>query len=153
MTRHLTVHYRRRVRAIEKVFLARAASRFAKGAEDAVPDGAKAHVKLLVRVTGVLERGLRGTRKPTSRALSKATLALLIRRMGFQRDQAVWLLVQVLSEAYCLDERAEALLLAAHPEVEEAFKLVDQMVACLPPIQVAGPLTVADVEIRDLRAV
>lgn len=78
----------------------------------------------------------------TSRALSKATLALLIRRMGLQRKAALSLLTEVLIEAYQLDAAAEELLLEQHPEVAEAFEHVEQLAGKLPRIASVGRVSV-----------
>lgn len=100
-----------------------------------------------VRLSGSVKRGKAGDRKPTSRALRKATLALLVRRMGLQRDAALDLLAQVLVEAHQLGEDAERALLEEHPEVSGAFERVDAFIGVLPRIETAGRISL-DLEVE-----
>jgi len=119
-----------------------------KAASELVADGSTHEVDVDLHVEGMLSRGKASARKPTSRALRKVTLALLVRRMGLQRAAALKLLAEVLVEAHALDADAEALLLAEHPEVEEAFSEVDRMVDKLPKIPVQGRVTAKSVVVE-----
>jgi hypothetical protein len=109
--------------------------------EDLVPNETEAKVDCTVRFTGTLKRGKEHKRKPTSRALRKVTLALLVRRMGIQREAALKLLAEVLKEAQELPEDAEAKLLEEHPEVGEAFERLDEFIAGLEPVDAQGRVT------------
>ena len=118
--------------------------------ETLVPSGVVAPVDVTVRFRGTLTRGAETSYKPTARALRCATLALLVRRMGCTREDALSLLTSVLVEAQQLDASAEGLLLAEHPEVGEAFDRVDAFVATLPRIPAQGRVKLLDVTIEKL---
>jgi hypothetical protein len=140
---------------VEALFIQRAlsADRVREALEALVPDGTEADIDVTVRVRGHLKRGESGDRKPTSRALRKATLAVLVRRMGLQREKALELISSVLLEAHELTEDAEKKLLEEHPEVEEAFGKVDAFIDTLPRIPTQGRVGVTDVLVeRVLRA-
>lgn len=134
---------------IEACFISRALSgdKLKDAIDSLVADGTEGAVDVTVRFQGHLARGEAGDKKATSRALRKATLALLVRRMGLQREAALDLLAEVLIEAQKLGEDAETKLLAEHPEIEEAFGRVDEMVDQLPRIPVAGRVTLSNVRV------
>lgn len=106
-----------------------------------VPDGVLVPVDVTVRIQGLLKRGTGFLRRPTTRVLKTATLALLIRRLGIQREAALALLRDVLLEAHALDEAAAEILLTDHPEVTQAFEAVAALADTLPPIEVRGAVT------------
>lgn len=139
---------------VEAMFVQRAlAGEQVKSAIEAlVADGAEADIDVTVRFQGHLKRGESGERKPTSRALRKATLALLVRRMGITRDAALELLSAVLVEAHSLGEDAEAKLLEERPEVGEAFGKVDALIETLPAILTSGRVTLSDVAVTRVLA-
>lgn len=135
---------------VEACFVSRAlAADKIKDAIDAmVPDNTEATVDVTVRFTGKLARGEAGERKATSRALRKATLALLVRRMGLQRDAALALLTDVLTEAANMGEDAEKALLEECPEIEGAFGAVDKLADALPKIVTSGRVTLSSVKVE-----
>lgn len=111
-----------------------------------------AEVDFTVRVKGTIKRGSAGERKGTSQALRKVTLAVLVKKMGFQREQALKLLSEAILEAAQLSEDAEKKILEEHPEVEEAFGPAEKFYDSLPKIPTRGTIN-ADVQVeRVLRA-
>jgi hypothetical protein len=135
---------------VEACFVGRAlaAEKVREAIDGLVLEGTEAEIDVTVRFRGQLSRGEAGDRKPTSRALRRGTLALLVRRMGLQRDAALQLLAEVLAEAHALGEDAEKKLLVEHPEVEEAFTKIDEMIDKLPRIETSGRITLKDVRVE-----
>jgi hypothetical protein len=76
------------------------------------------------------------------------TLALLVRRMGIQREAALKLLAEVLKEAQELPEEAEAKLLEEHPEVGEAFGRLDEFISELEPVDARGRVTLSHTHVE-----
>jgi hypothetical protein len=97
-----------------------------KAARDEVESGTHP-VDVTLRVTGDLEIAEDGKRKPTVKVLTKATVALLLRRMGCTREDALALLESVFSDALNLDEDAREKLLA-ETGVDDALKSFDKKV-------------------------
>lgn len=98
-------------------------------------------IDVTVRVTGDLSIVEDGDRKPTVKVLTKATVALLLRRMGVTRVQAMDLLQNVFADAMALDEDARQALLE-QTGVKDALDVFDKNVLCaLPKISFKGRVT------------
>lgn len=99
-------------------------------------------IDVTVRVTGDLSIAEDCERKPTVKVLTKATVALLLRRMGVTRVQAMDLLQSAFADALTLDEDARKRLLA-ETGVADALDVFDKNVlGRLPKIPVKGRVTV-----------
>ena len=98
-------------------------------------------VDVTVRVTGDLDIAEDSERMPTVKVLTKATLALLLRRMGCTRLDALALLQSVFEDALTLDEDAREALLE-ESGVDEALDIFDKKVLRrLPKISCRGRVT------------
>jgi len=75
------------------------------------------------------------------------TLALLLKRMGFQRDKALEMLSEVMEEAISLDKDATKALLAETGVKEAQDLLQKDVISKLPRTPVNGRVTVKDVEV------
>jgi len=75
------------------------------------------------------------------------TLALLLKRMGFQREKALEMLAEVMGEAIALDKDATKALLAETGVKEAQDLLQKDVIAKLPRTPVNGRVTVKDVEV------
>lgn len=121
---------------------------YLEAVEALIPNETQAQIDVTLRARGTLKRGAAGERKGTSRALSKAALALFIRYTGITREAALGALEKALVEAVKLDETAEKKVLEEHPEVGTAFERLDAFTDTLPKIPTRGTFTTADVLIE-----
>lgn len=103
---------------------------------------------LTVRV-GEIRIGNDGDKAPTTSIPMLAAMALLVKRMGFQRDKALEVLKEVMEEALTLKEdKAATKALLAETGVADAEKLLkEEVIAKLPRTAVKGRVDVKDVEV------
>tara|TARA_B100000029_G_C17306109_1_gene862564 strand:- start:49 stop:516 length:468 start_codon:yes stop_codon:yes gene_type:complete len=110
-----------------------------KNEKDLIPAGVYEY-DFVARFRGVLTKGEDTDKIPTCSIPIKATIAMLIRRMGFTRDDAIALLVDVMTEAIELDKNASNELLD-ESGVLAAYKAVEkQVLDKLPRTPVIGRL-------------
>lgn len=84
---------------------------------------------------------------PTSSIPMIAALALLVRRMGLQRDDALKTLREVMQEAIALKSDASSTLLAETGVAEAEEMIRSEVIAKLPRTPVKGMIKVEDVEV------
>ena len=101
------------------------------------------HVDVTVRVHGALTVGADTDKAGTARMLTKATVALLLRRMGATGDAALAALRDVIAESVALDESAEAALLAQTGVGDALARVEAELVSALPRIAVSGAVRAA----------
>jgi len=101
---------------------------------------------LTVRV-GEMRIGNDTDKAPTCSIPMLPTLALLLKRMGFQRDKALEMLSEVMEEAISLDKDATKALLAETGVKEAQDLLKKNVIAKLPRTPVKGAVKVSDVEV------
>lgn len=98
-------------------------------------------IDVTVRVSGSIKVAEDGHRASTIKVLTKATLALLIKRMGITRLSALDTLASVFKESMEMDEDARERLLE-ESGVEEAMELFkESVVDVLPKIPTKGRVT------------
>jgi hypothetical protein len=84
---------------------------------------------------------------PTCSIPMLPTLALLLKRMGFQRDKALEMLAEVMEEAISLDKDATKALLSETGVKEAQDLLKKNVIAKLPRTPVKGAVKIDDVEV------
>lgn len=84
---------------------------------------------------------------PTSSIPMVAAMALLVRRMGLQRDDALRTLREVMQEALALKGDASSKLLAETGVLEAEEMIRSEVIAKLPRTPVKGAVKVEDVEV------
>lgn len=84
---------------------------------------------------------------PTASIPTKAAMALLLKRMGFQRDEAMDTLKEVMEEALTCDTKAEKALLAELGVTEIEQELKERVIAKLPRTPVKGKVDLTDVDV------
>ncbi len=95
-------------------------------------------VDVTIRVTGTLDVAEDTEKAATVKVLSKATVGLLLRRMGVTRAKAMELLVEVFTEAMTLDKDASEALLE-EVGVDDAVKMFrTDVVDRLPKLKCKG---------------
>ncbi len=115
--------------------LAKAAANLADGMK--LPTGThKVDAYLTCRLTGEISKAADTDKKSTTKILTKQTIALILRYAGVTREAAKGILTRAFTEAMAADEKAD---LGDYAEgMAEAMKHVNQIVAKLPRIPVAG---------------
>lgn len=98
-------------------------------------------VDFTVHVTGTVQKGQDTTKVPTSRIPTLAALAVMVQRLGVQRERAVSILMDCVKQAIELDGDAEEALLEKSG-VREMEARLKQELAKLPPTKVNGPVKV-----------
>ncbi len=86
-----------------------------------------------VRVAGTVEKLEDELYTPTVDIPLKRVMALLLARMGFQRDKAMDALVDAMTAALNADMNADPFIDAMMKDVDEAMKHVQSVTAALPP--------------------
>ena len=84
---------------------------------------------------------------PTCSIPMLAAMALLVKRMGFQRDKALEVLAEVMQEAINLDKDAKKALMAETGVADAEKALKTGVIAKLPRTPVKGAVKVEDVEV------
>ena len=101
---------------------------------------------ITLHVQGTLRRGEDSYYTPTVSIPLKATLALLLSRMGFQREKAGEILVQCMTEALALTDdnksKSSEIMEALLANVDDAMARVSQITGALPKQIRAGAVTV-----------
>ena len=97
-------------------------------------------VDMQVNIKGTMKVGEDSEYIPTVHIPMKATLAFLLKRMGFQRDAAVAMLAEAMKEALNSNEESEEAI-AALATVAESEKMVTEMLGSLPKAKKQGMVT------------
>ena len=123
---------------IEALALAKAAA----AVEDAasMADGTTETFDLVLHIKGSMTKGKPSVKKPTSRALTLETLALMFHRLGVQREAAAEVIVAALTDSITLDADAKKTLLET-TGVAAAKVKIDEIMDTLPKTPVAGRVT------------
>lgn len=95
-----------------------------------------------IRAKGTLSKGKDTEKTPTSSMPHITVLALMVRRMGIQRDAALAMLQECMTEALTMDVDAREKLLEAQPEIALAEQQVRKTLAALPKSPVKGAVKV-----------
>jgi hypothetical protein len=112
--------------------------------------GPGVHTNLVMDLTvrvGELRVAADTDKAPTCSIPLLPTLALLLKRMGFQRDKALEMLAEVMEEAINLDKDATKALLSESGVKEAQDLLKKNVIAKLPRTPVKGSVKVSDVEV------
>ncbi len=119
-----------------------------KNARAELGPGVRKNVKLNVTVEiGELRVGHDTDKAPTSRIPVKAALALMLKRMGFQREEALDTLREVMEESLSMDKKATDDLLNEVGVTECETLLKQKVLDNLPRIPVKGAVSVKDVSL------
>lgn len=86
-----------------------------------------------VRLAGTVEKLEDEVYTPTVDIPLKRVMALLLSRMGFQRDKAIEVLVDAMTAALNADLNADSFIDTFVKDVDEAMKHVQSVTAALPP--------------------
>ena len=97
---------------------------------------------ITLRVQATLNRGEDYTTPPTVSIPLKATLALMLAKMGFQREAASELLVEAMQEALAAETLGADSIKARMKDVDAAMARVQAITAALPPEPRKGRLDV-----------
>lgn len=117
-----------------------------KDARDQVGPGVHKDVEMTLTIkAGEVRIGQDTDKAPTVSIPLKAAMALLIKRMGFQREKAVETLRDVMQEALRLDKDAEKTILAEQGVADAEKMLKEEVLAKLPRTPVKGAVKVKDV--------
>lgn len=113
--------------------------------DQVAPDQTLEGVKIdMILEVGTVKIGHETDKAPTASIPLLPTLALLVRKMGFQRDKALEMLKEAMQEAINLDKSAAKALLA-EAGVAEAEKLVkSEVISKLPRTKVAKSVKAKD---------
>lgn len=95
-----------------------------------------------LKVKATIRRNKDGEYTPTVSIPLKATLALLLAKMGFQRERAAELLVDAMTEALNEDRLGEETITARLADVDTAMERVQEITAALPKETRKGAVTV-----------
>lgn len=98
------------------------------------------NVDFNVSIKGTINVGEDYESTPTVRVPTKAALALFVKRMGFQRDEAIQILTSVMTEAVVMDKKASDLLLQ-DGLYDEAMNKVKEALSTLPKQVNKGKVT------------
>jgi len=112
--------------------------------------GPGVHTNLVMDLTvrvGELRVGTDTDKASTCSIPLLPTLALMIKRMGFQRDKALEVLTEVMTQALNLDKDATKALLAETGVADAEKFLKEEVIAKLPRTPVKGAVKVSDVEV------
>lgn len=86
-------------------------------------------------------------RAPTASIPLLPTLALLLKRMGFQRDSAMEIIREVMTEALTFDEKAGKTILAESGVAEVMEQLKTDVISKLPRVKVAKAIKARDAKL------
>jgi len=95
-----------------------------------------------LKVKATIKRNKDGEYTPTVSIPLKATLALLLAKMGFQRDRAAELLVEAMTEALNEDRLGEETISERLADIDTAMERVQAITAALPKETRKGAVTV-----------
>jgi len=112
--------------------------------------GPGVHTNLVMDLTvrvGEMRIGADTDKAPTCSIPLLPTLALMIKRMGFQREKALEVLTEVMTQAINLDKDATKALLAETGVADAEKLLKTEVIAKLPRTPVKGAVKVSDVEV------
>lgn len=84
---------------------------------------------------------------PTASIPVKAALALMLKRMGFQREEAMETLKEVMEQALSFDKSAEKELMAELGVADIEKELKERVLSKLPRTPVKGKVDVKDVDV------
>lgn len=112
--------------------------------------GPGVHTNLVMDLTvrvGEMRIGADTDKTPTCSIPMLAAMALLVKRMGFQREKALEVLKEVMEEAINLDKDAKKALLSETGVADAEKTLKKEVISKLPRTPVKGAVKVADVEV------
>lgn len=95
-----------------------------------------------VHVKATVRRGEDETYVPTVSIPLKATMALLLHKAGFQRDQAAALLTAAMTDALNANVLGDTAVKALLADVDASMARVQAITTALPPATRAGKVTV-----------
>lgn len=104
-----------------------------------------------VHVKGTIKKSADVEFTPTISIPLKMTVALLLAKMGFQRDKAMALLVESMTEALTLGEKGEDKIAEHIADVDAAMERVTAVTAALPkqirkgPTNIKGAIEISEV--------
>lgn len=98
----------------------------AKQLREQIPSGNEATIDSLYHVKGKVEIGEDYSTTPTVNIPIKAVLALVVRRLGFQREGVLEIIKQCVKDAILRGEQAEAEIMEATPQAEIMLEQVEQ---------------------------
>lgn len=104
------------------------------------------------RFVGEVRIGRDYSRKATANFLRKSLLALLLKRLGAQREWIIENLPEIIKEVIELGEAEEEALFKSMPEFAEAMEHVEKMVANMKPIRAKGAVSLRGVTVEKLEA-
>lgn len=108
-------------------------AKLAKAAGPLAPGQYAVDETITVRVAGTVDKGEDETYVPTVDIPLKRTMALLLARMGVQRDAAMAALVAAMTSALNADRNADGDIDAYMKDVDAAMARVQSVTAALPP--------------------
>lgn len=98
----------------------------------------------VLKIKGNINVGKDYQSAPTVAIPLKSTMALLLHRMGFQREKAMELILEIMTIALTLDEKASETFKDQFEWMAEAEKMIAETVAeKLPKIDKSGPVSVS----------
>lgn len=105
------------------------------GTDEMIDETVTLHVK------GTVKRGQDGEYTPTISIPVKATLAILLERMGFQRDYAAELLVECMTQALNEETQAAPIIAERLKDIDAAEERVRAVLEALPKATRRGATT------------
>ena len=112
-----------------------------KVASDQTLKGIKLDLTLEI---GQLKIGHDSDRAPTASIPLLPTLALLVKKMGFQRDKALVMIREAMTEAINMDKKAAKALLTEEGVAEAEQMVKDEVISQLPRTPVNKPVKATD---------
>ena len=98
----------------------------------------------VLQINGSVSVGKDYQSAPTVAIPLKATMALLLHRMGFQREAAMKMILEIMTEALTIDEKASETFKDQFEWMAEAEKMIaDTFAEKLPKIDKSGPVSVS----------
>lgn len=140
-----------KVMKMENILLVALAKKLEKMSEDVViaPGDYQIDQTITLRITGTVKKGKPTEAAPTVKIPLLATMAILLERMGFQRERASEMISECMTEAMTTNVIASEIIVARIKDFEKAEELVKKTIAEMPKMPKAGPTNVK-VEIEEI---
>ena len=98
-------------------------------------------IDMMIHISGIMTVGADYPTTPTVSIPLIETIALLLKRMGFQRDKAMELLREIMTEAIELKGKGKGALIAIFPELESTIEQIKtELLSQLPEANRKGPV-------------